>query len=140
MNKKILRQLDLWLPVAVWAYLIFNFSSGTVPVASGVFWQDFAVKKTGHMILFGALAILIYRGLLGENIPKKKAAIWAVILAFFYGASDEIHQMFTQGREARVRDVAFDTLGAGIVVFLMYRFLQKLPKRVQFVLKDFGFV
>lgn len=92
------------------------------------------------MLLFGTLAILIYRGLLGENVPKKKAAIWAVILAFFYGASDEFHQIFTQGREARVRDVAFDTLGAGIIVFLMYRFLQKLPKKVQFVLKDFGFV
>lgn len=134
-----MKQFDLWFPVVVWAYLIFNFSSGRVPVASTVFWQDFAVKKTGHMLLFGALAMLIYRGLLGENIPKKKAAIWAVILAFFYGASDEFHQMFTQGREARVRDVAFDTLGASLVIFLTYRFLQKLPKKVQFVLKDIGF-
>ncbi|KKR73867.1 MAG: hypothetical protein UU16_C0012G0004 [Candidatus Woesebacteria bacterium GW2011_GWA2_40_7] len=92
------------------------------------------------MFLFGALAILIYRGLLGENIPKKKAAIWAVILAFFYGASDEFHQLFTQGREARIRDVVFDTLGAGIVIFLIYRFLQKLPKKVQSILKDLGFV
>jgi len=139
-GKKVFKQLDLWLPVAIWAYLIFHFSSGTVPTASSVFWRDFAVKKTGHMFLFGALAILIYRGLLGENIPKKKAAIWAVILAFFYGASDEFHQLFTQGREARIRDVVFDTLGAGIVIFLIYRFLQKLPKKVQSILKDLGFV
>ncbi len=109
-------------------------------MASAVFWQDFVVKKTGHMLLFGTLALLIYRGLLGENVSKKKAAIWAVMLALFYGVSDEFHQMFTQGREARVRDVAFDTMGASIVIFVLYRFVQKLPKKVQFVLKDFGFV
>jgi VanZ family protein len=137
-KKKIIRFLNLWLPVILWAALIFKFSSGTVPTASSVYWQDFAVKKTGHVLLFGALAGLIYRGLIGEGLSRKKAAIWAVLLAFFYGGTDEFHQMFTQDREARVRDVFIDGIGATIVIYFVYQFLPKFPKKFQTFLLKFG--
>ena len=130
MGKRILRKLSFWLPVVLWMALIFKFSSGTIPVASTVFWQDFAFKKTGHALLFGALAILIYRGLIGEGINKKKALIWAIIFSTFYGATDEFHQSFTQGREARVRDVIIDGLGAFAFTYVLHRFLPKMPKKV----------
>src|SRR6185369_6634102 len=118
MKKKILSQISLWLPVVLWIGLIFRFPSGTVPVASQVYWQDFAVKKTGHVLLFGALSVLIYRGLIGSGMNKKKAAIWAIILSTFYGATDEFHQMFTQGRESRIRDIFIDGIGAATFTFL----------------------
>jgi hypothetical protein len=137
-KKKIIKFLDLWFPVFLWAVLIFKFSSGTVPVASPVFWQDFAVKKTGHVLLFGALAILIYRGLIGQGLSRKKAAILAVIGAFLYGATDEYHQMFTQGREARVRDIFIDGAGAAVIIYLMYRFLPKSSEKIQKFLLQFG--
>jgi VanZ family protein len=137
-KKKILKFLDLWLPVILWVVLIFKFSSGTVPVTSTVYWQNFVVKKTGHVLLFGALAILIYRGLTGEGISRKKSAIYAVILAFFYGGTDEFHQMFTQGREARVRDVFIDGVGAGIIIYIIYQFLPKFPKKIQNFLLELG--
>ncbi len=129
-KQKILSQTSLWLPVILWMALIFHFSSGTVPIASTVYWQDFSVKKTGHMLLFGALAILIYRGLVGEGIDKKKALVWAIALSTFYGATDEFHQMFTQGRESRLRDVFIDGVGASIFTFLVYKILPKMPKEV----------
>ena len=119
MQGKILRQVSLWLPPLLWMALIFKFSSGSIPSASTVYWQDFAVKKFGHVILFGALAVLIYRGLVGNGMDKKKAAIWAIILATFYGLTDELHQMFTQGREARIRDVLIDGVGASIFIFVV---------------------
>jgi len=118
MSNKLLKQFSAWLPVLLWAILIFHFSSGTIPVASSVLWQDFAVKKTGHILLFGALGILVYRALIINGIEKKKALIWAIILATIYGASDEFHQMFTQGREARIRDVFIDGIGASFFTFL----------------------
>jgi VanZ family protein len=124
--------------VALWAALIFKFSSGTIPSASQIFWQDFAVKKAGHFLMFGALAVLVYRALIGEGLSRKKAAIWAVVTAFFYGATDEYHQLFVQGREARVRDVLIDGVGAGVVIYLIYRFISKLPKKIQSFLVDFG--
>lgn len=131
MRQKIFRFLFLWGPPLLWATLIFHFSAGSVPVASTVYWQDFAVKKTGHVLLFGFLSALIYRALRGEGISRKKAAIWAVVIATFYGATDEFHQIFTQGREARVRDVFIDGGGATIVSFLIYYLLPKLPKYIR---------
>ena len=130
MKKKILLQLNLWLPVVLWMALIFHFSSGSVPVASTVYWQDFAVKKTGHMLLFGAFAILIYRGLINEGVDKKKALIWAIALSTFYGATDEFHQMFTQGRESRIRDVFIDGIGATVFAFLAYSLLPKTSNEI----------
>jgi VanZ family protein len=136
MKNKIIKFLSLWLPPILWALLIFKFSSGTIPVASPVYWQDFVVKKTGHVLLFGALALLVYRGLIGEGINRKKAAFLAIAMAFLYGASDEFHQMFTQGREARVRDAIIDGAGAIVMIYLTYHFLPRLPKKVQkFLLK-----
>lgn len=140
MKDRIYYSLGLWLPPLLWAALIFHFSSGTVPVASTVYWQDFTVKKTGHVLLFGFLAILIYRGLRGEGMPRKKAALWAVAIATFYGATDEFHQLFTQGREARVRDVAIDGVGAGIFVYLVYQFLPKLPKEFKIYLERLNLI
>lgn len=135
---KIIKFLNLWLPVIVWAVLIFRFSSGTVPVASQIYWQDFAVKKVGHFLLFGVFAVLTYRALIGQGLSRKKAAFWAVNLAFLYGATDEYHQMFTQGRESRIRDVVIDGIGAGIIIFLIYRFLPRFPKKFQAFLLQFG--
>jgi len=137
-KRKILKFLNLWLPVILWAAIIFKFSSGTVPQVSTLFWPNFTFMKSAHAFFFGALAILIYRGLIGEGISRKKAAIYAVIFAFFYGGTDELHQMFTQGREARVRDIFIDGIGAGIVMYLIYQFLPKLPKKFQLFLLELG--
>ncbi|KKS04101.1 MAG: VanZ family protein [Candidatus Woesebacteria bacterium GW2011_GWE1_41_24] len=107
--------------------MIFRFSSGSIPAASDVYWQDFIVKKVGHMILFAILAILFYRALVGEGVDRKKAAISAVLIALIYGAVDEFHQTFTLGREARFRDTVIDGVGAGLAVFLIYKYISKLP-------------
>lgn len=140
MKQKILRRLSLWLPPLLWMALIFHFSSGSIPVASTVYWQDFTVKKTGHVLLFGALAILFFRGLIGEGMSKKKAAIWAIILSTFYGGTDEFHQMFTQGRESRVRDVFIDGIGAFIFTYLAYEILPKMPKEIVELARKFQFI
>jgi len=138
MSGKIEKQLSAWLPVILWAALIFHLSSGTVPLASTIYWQDFAVKKTGHVLLFGALSILIYRALRMNKIDRKKAAVFAVILSTFYGATDEFHQMFTQGREARVRDVFFDGGGATLVVLATYYLPAKFSKKIYTLAEKFN--
>lgn len=130
MREKILRQVYAWLPVILWAGLIFRFSSGTVPLASVVYWQDFAVKKSGHVILFGVLAVLIYRGLRIEKIKRKQAAIWAVVLSTLYGVTDEYHQMFTSGRTSRVRDVFIDGMGSALVILVAYYLPPMLSKKM----------
>ena len=138
MAKKVLKFLSLWLPPVLWALMIFKFSSGTVPKASAVYWQDFIVKKAGHVILFATLAVLIYRGLLGQGVNRKKAAILAVVLSFAYGISDEIHQMFIQGREARFRDTVIDGIGAGLAMYPVYKYTLTLSTKMRETLAKIG--
>jgi hypothetical protein len=134
MREKIIKQAVAWLPVVLWAALIFRFSSGTVPVASIVYWQDFAVKKSGHVILFGFLALLIYRALRIDGVDKKRAAIFGVLMSLFYGATDEYHQMYTQGRMPNIRDVVIDGFGATLVVTALYYLPSRLSKKFQLIL------
>lgn len=89
-------------------------------------------------MLFATLAVFVYRALMGEGMDRKKAAVLAVFASFFYGISDEIHQMYTQGREAKLRDVVVDGFGAGVSIYLIYKYLEKLPERIRKNLLQIG--
>lgn len=138
MVKKISKIISLWFPPVIWALMIFKFSSGRVPMATQSYWLDFVIKKIGHAILYAVQALLVYRGLIGFGISRKKAALSAFIVSFFYGATDEFHQMYTQGREARIRDIIIDGIGAGAAMYFIYNFLSGLPKKVRDILIKVG--
>lgn len=137
-KERTLKFLSFWIPPMLWAAMIFKFSSGQIPMASSSFWLDFVVKKIGHFILFAVLAVLFYRGLIGEGLERKRAAVLAAFFAFLYGVSDEIHQTFTQGREAKIRDVIIDGFGASFLMFSVYKYLNRLPGRLREILADIG--
>lgn len=129
--KEVLKVLKYWLPTVVWAVIIFSFSAGKVPSASPVYWQDFVAKKIAHMLEYGVFAILLYRSLKFSGFDRIQAGTLTIIIAALYGASDEIHQMFTQGRESTVRDVVFDTIGATVGIYIVWKLLPKLPVKLR---------
>lgn len=95
--------------------LIFYFSSQPPLHVSPKAWTDFAVKKTGHVGEYFILAWLLYYSLSHTtSLSSRRIWIWAIILAIFYAASDEFHQLLIVGREGRLRDVAIDSFGASI--------------------------
>lgn len=119
MRLKTLSKLNLWGPPIVWAGVIFLFSSLTVTPTLEVYWKDFVVKKSAHILEYGVFAVLLYRALRGSGVVRPKAMILSVLLAILYGITDEIHQSFTPGREPRLRDIVFDGLGAAFAVYLV---------------------
>ena len=123
MKIRILKLLNYWLPPVVWATVIFLFSSLTVTPSTEIYWQDFIVKKTAHVVEYGIFAALLYRALRGHGVEKLDAVLLAILIAVIYGATDEFHQSFTPGREPRVRDVVFDTIGAVAGVFICKKYL-----------------
>ena len=123
MRAKVLRLTSLWLPPLVWAIVIFLFSSLTVTPATEIYWQDFIVKKTAHVVEYGIFAALLYRALRGSGVEKVNAVLFATLGAVVYGATDEFHQSFTPGREPRVRDVFFDTIGGILGVYICKKYL-----------------
>ncbi|MFZ3301922.1 MAG: VanZ family protein [Microgenomates group bacterium] len=129
--EKLKRAASLWLPVAIWMGVIFTFSSMQVGSSSDFYWKDFIVKKTAHLVEYGILATLFYRGLINSNIEKKRAMWYSVLLAFMYGLTDEFHQSFTPGRGPKFTDVLIDTTGAMIFVFGIILNIKKMPETVQ---------
>jgi hypothetical protein len=66
------------------------------------------LRKVGHVVEFGVLAVLWYRAL----VPSPHAVMAAFVLAAAYGGVDELRQGLDPSRVPAVGDVAVDALGA----------------------------
>jgi VanZ family protein len=94
-----------WLPVLVWAAVIFAFSS--IPsLGTGLGTWDLVLRKLAHVTEYAILGALLLRAL-GRPIP-------AFAVGVLYAASDEVHQHFVSGRHAAPLDVAIDAAGIAI--------------------------
>lgn len=81
---------------------------------------NYPIRKAAHMTEYAALGILVFFCLIGYERCKKKVYWLALILAFFYAATDEVHQLFVAGRAGRFSDVCIDTAGAAIGLLFIY--------------------
>jgi VanZ family protein len=129
-----------WLPFLLWAIVIFNFSASPAKVTSQINWQDFAIKKTAHMIEYAVFTTLLYRALRKSGFDIKRAGYVALAIAILYASTDEYHQSFTPGREPTVRDVIFDATGSVIGLSLIWYYYSKtkgfvhdLAKRLELI-------
>ena len=112
------RAVSLWLPVIVWAAVIFAFSS--IPsLGTGLGVWDTILRKGAHMTEYAVLGLLLLRAL-GRELP-------AFALGIAYAITDEIHQHFVRGRHASPIDVLIDTAGVAIGIFLVSRLFQTRP-------------
>jgi VanZ family protein len=106
-----------WLPALVIMGLIFVFSSlpsDKIPYYGGF---DYVVKKGGHALGYGLLGLSYYYAL-PRSLSRVYRWILALIMVILFALSDEYHQSFVQGRNSSLGDVAIDTLGAIIALFL----------------------
>jgi VanZ family protein len=102
-----------WIPVVVWAAVIFAFSA--VPsLNSGLGTWDYVLRKGAHMTEYAILAALLLRA------TRSYRSAWPLAVA--YACTDEFHQHFVRGRHASPIDVAIDAVGALIGLALCRRF------------------
>jgi VanZ family protein len=112
------RAVSLWLPVIIWAAVIFAFSS--IPsLGTGLGVWDTVLRKGAHMTEYAILGLLLLRAM-GRELP-------ALALGIGYAITDEIHQHFVSGRHASPIDVLIDTIGLVIGIFLVHRLFQTRP-------------
>jgi len=146
MTKKRLK----WLLVIAWMILIFWFSSMPAAISdekshfviyvfnlfglnlNSVFGDlaNFIVRKCAHFSEYFIFYLLLYNAY-KEHFPKKKALILSLLSVFLYASTDEFHQLFVPGREARVRDVLIDTSG-GVLAMIVCYFLSLTKKLLLF--------
>lgn len=131
-NNNFLRILAFWLPVVVWASIIFMFSTIQVEKSDRFDLTDFIIKKSAHLVEYVMLFVLFYRAVKNTTSASiQKAAITAIIAVIIYGASDEFHQSFTPGRGPALRDVIIDTTGGFIAWFGIWKLLPKAPEKLK---------
>jgi VanZ family protein len=101
-----------WLPVLVWAAVIFAFSS--IPsLGTGLGTWDLVLRKLAHMTEYAILGALLLRAI-GRPLP-------AFAIGVLYAASDEAHQHFVSGRHASPLDVAIDAAGIAVGLAAWHR-------------------
>lgn len=120
--KKLLSILPRWLPAVLLMIAIFSFSARPGDKLPNFFDWDYVVKKSGHMIGYGLLALSYFHLLKYQ----RKYAWLAWVMAILFAATDEFHQSFVPGRHPSVYDVMiFDNIGALVALWLYFRFWGK---------------
>lgn len=101
---------------------------------------EFFRRKFVHLFEYGLLWLLIYRALvkgkwLTEFRKNSSKILLSLFLTTFYGATDEIHQMYVQTRTGKITDLIFDFLG-GVSGIAVLNFIQINIKRKESKEKD----
>ncbi|MGN0614018.1 MAG: VanZ family protein [Porcipelethomonas sp.] len=127
-----------WILVLCWMGIIFFFSAqkaevsssqsgGFAEILAGILHPDidelsisdrekffdqcqFIVRKTAHFSAYGLLGILTF---IACRISKFKIyPLISAAICLIYSISDEIHQIFVEGRSNELRDVLIDFSGS----------------------------
>jgi VanZ family protein len=110
------RLFTVWLPVLIWAAVIFTLSS--IPsLSTGLGTWDTILRKGAHLTEYAVLGGLLYRALGREPL--------ALAVGIAYAATDELHQYFVRGRHASPVDVAIDAVGVAVGMLLWLRLRER---------------
>lgn len=119
------KKLFVFTPLII--YWIILFIATTLPVQSV---PSIAVSdKINHLLAYFLLGVLLYLTLIFQrkSVFLFDNATWAtIVIASFYGALDEFHQMFVPGRFAEVLDWLADATGSALGVFFITYLIKKL--------------
>jgi len=120
-----MRRTWLWLPVILWAAVILSASNDGFSASESAgwlerlfghsmpHWLNVAIRKTGHVVVYGILAALAWRA-------ERRVAI-AMAVAALVAIADEYSQGLTATRTGSPWDVVLDLLGAAIAVAWLRR-------------------
>ena len=80
----------------------------------------FIIRKTAHFTIYFVLGVLTCLTLTSYQINNR--IVFSIIFCLLYACSDEIHQMFSDGRTFKLLDILIDTVGASIGILITSKF------------------
>ena len=86
------------------------------------------IRKLAHFFLYtlGGILILLHINL--YKITEKRKVITSWTIGTTYAISDEIHQLFVQGRSGEIRDVFIDSFGIIIGILIVLKINRRREK------------
>jgi len=151
--------LRAWWPAAVWIGLISMESTDTFSsrnTGSLLYWLltrvfekidlysflifHFYLRKTGHVVGYGMLALLLLRGWRATfdrvqewsgRIMLERAMLLAWIGTVFVASLDEWHQSFIPSRTGTVHDVILDSIAGLVFLLVAYFWLRRVLPAAQ---------
>jgi VanZ family protein len=130
----------IWLPVLIWAGLIFcfstdQFSSGKTSSILGKILDTlfpfltpvqienghFLIRKLGHWSEYFIFGFLVYRAAIGSGWEKSGLVFpWKTLsIVLIWALLDEFHQLFVPSRSASLKDSLLDFVGGFCAVALI---------------------
>lgn len=117
----LVKLIKLWIPVIVWAGVIFFFSS--IPDLRTDLKYDFFLRKVAHVTEYFIFTFLLYRAFKDSfSMNVLRLFMYPAVFSLLYAISDEIHQYFVIGRSCAIGDVLIDSIGIiGFFIFIKIR-------------------
>ena len=78
---------------------------------------SFLVRKLAHFTVYFILGILAYLTLSSYLFPK--TIIYSIVFCVVYAITDEVHQLFLEGRAFKFLDIFIDTCGSVSGILLL---------------------
>ena len=83
----------------------------------------FIVRKSAHFFIYLILGLWVASLIKEYSLVNKRMVIYSFLICFLYAISDEIHQLFVNGRSGEIRDILIDSMGSlvGIGIYYLIR-------------------
>lgn len=85
------------------------------------------IRKTAHFtayLILGSLAYIVFYQLNLNN--KERLILITLMFTITYSISDEVHQLFINGRSASILDILIDNIGSLVGIFIVRQTDKKL--------------
>ena len=86
---------------------------------------NYPLRKVMHFFEYFVLSILILNALINSGVNGKNLFVIGITLCIIYSISDEIHQLFIDGRSGKVIDIVIDTIGILLGSLIYKKFVIK---------------
>lgn len=80
------------------------------------------VRKCAHFFVYFVLGFLVMNAFYINGVSKKRI-IYSTIICMLYSISDELHQLYVDGRSGQISDVLLDTSASIFCEYLYFRFI-----------------
>ncbi len=101
--------------------------------------KTFIVRKTAHFTEYFILGLILILYLQTKEKLAPKYIILAIIFCVLYATSDEIHQLFVDGRSCKIMDILIDTCGSSLAILgftSIYKLTTNLKKQKELFIEQ----